>query len=66
MSKDNVARIIPVKPPIENKKIKLKKYKNGVLKSIEPLYIVAIQLNTLIPEGIATKNVSKENSMDAN
>ena len=34
-----------------NKNKKPRKYKNGVLKSIEPLYIVAIQLNILIPEG---------------
>ena len=41
-------------------------YNIGVSREIEPLYIVAVQLNTLIPEGIATKNVRNENTIEAN
>ena len=32
---------------------------------MEPLYKVAVQLNTFIPEGIATMKVKKENIMAA-
>ena len=39
-----------------------KVYKKGVLKDMDPLYIVASQLNTLMALGIATTNVSSENT----
>jgi hypothetical protein len=51
----NVAldRTIPVKPPIVNKKIKPKAHSRGGSNSFFDPKIVASQLNTLIPVGIA-------------
>ena len=45
----NAPKNIPVNPPITNKNIKLKKYKNGVLNEIpigdSPLEISYVELN---------------------
>jgi hypothetical protein len=46
-------RIIPVKPPKVNKKIKPFANNIGVVKTIFPPNIVAIQLKILIPVGTA-------------
>jgi len=54
MSKPALAKIIPVKPPTVNKKIKPIANKLLVLfKSILPPHKVAIQLKILIPVGTA-------------
>lgn len=54
MSKDEFDRTIPVTPPIVNRQIKPRAHKRGVsnLFMLVP-WIVANQLNTLIPVGIA-------------
>jgi len=44
----------PVKPPIVKSPIKPMAVKLGVVTRTEPLYMVAVQLKTLIAEGIAT------------
>jgi hypothetical protein len=46
-------KIIPVKPPKVNKKIKPLANNIGVFKTIEPPNIVATQLKILIPVGTA-------------
>jgi hypothetical protein len=48
-----LAKIIPVNPPIVNKKINPIANNIGVLKRIDPSHIVAIQLNIFIPVGTA-------------
>mgnify|MGYP005645328961 CR=1 FL=1 len=53
-------RYRPVDPPIINKAIKLMPYNMLVFQLIEPLYIVASQLNTLTADGIATLKVMNE------
>jgi len=53
MSKEEFARIIPVKPPTVNKKINPKAHKRGVSHFRLPPCKVASQLNTLTPVGIA-------------
>jgi len=54
ISIDELDRIIPVNPPNVNKKINPKDHIKGTLISVVGLpKIVAIQLNTLIPVGIA-------------
>ena len=53
MSKLALAKITPVTPPRENKKIKPIMYRVGVANQIEPPYRVAIQLNSLIEVGTA-------------
>ena len=45
-------------PPIENRNKNCIAYSMGVVSAIEPLYSVAIQLNTFTAVGIATRNVS--------
>ena len=45
----------PVSPPIVNRPMKPKAYSIGVWNEIEPLYSVAVQLKTLIADGMATK-----------
>jgi hypothetical protein len=53
MSIPEFDNIIPVKPPKVNKKIKPTANNIGVVRTILPPNIVAIQLKTLIPVGIA-------------
>ena len=53
MSMPEFDKIIPVKPPNVNKKIKPLAKSIGVFKRIEPPNIVAIQLKILIPVGTA-------------
>src|SRR3954451_13255120 len=55
-----VARCSPVNPPIVNSPINPNTYSIGVSKEIEPLYIVAVQLKTLIAEGTATMKLRNE------
>ena len=52
------------KKHLKDKKIKARKYKNGVWNEILPWYMVATQLNTLIAEGMATKKVRIEKIID--
>src|SRR6056297_3141641 len=54
---------MPVKPPMVNRKRNTMAYSMGVFISMEPLYMVASQLNIFIPVGIPTKNVRKENTI---
>lgn len=53
MSIDELARITPVNPPIVNRNTKPKVHSMGVSLDMWEFDIVAIQLNTLIPVGIA-------------
>jgi len=53
ISKLALARITPVTPPSENKKINPIIYKVGVANQIDPPYKVAIQLKSLIEVGTA-------------
>ena len=53
MSKEELARTIPVSPPTVNKKIKPRAHSIGVSHLIEPPWRVASQLNTFTPVGIA-------------
>jgi len=53
MSTPALANITPVSPPIVNKKINPIAHNIGVVNSILPPYIVANQLNILIPVGTA-------------
>ena len=55
----------PVKPPIRNWKINAMAYSIGGFTSIEPLYMVATQLNTFTAEGMATRNVRMEKTIRA-
>ena len=48
-----------------NRPTKPSAYSIGAVKVIEPLYSVAVQLNTLIADGIATRKLSSENTMPA-
>jgi len=53
MSREELARIIPVRPPTVNKKIKPRAHKSGVSHLMCPPCKVASQLNTFTPVGIA-------------
>lgn len=53
MSKEELARTIPVSPPTVNRKIKPRAQSIGASHLIVPPCIVASQLNTLTPVGIA-------------
>jgi len=53
ISNPEFAKIIPVSPPIVNKKINPIANSIGVFKKIEPSHIVATQLNIFIPVGTA-------------
>lgn len=53
ISREEFARIIPVKPPTVKRKIKPKAHKRGVSHLIVPPCSVASQLNTLTPVGMA-------------
>src|SRR5947209_4813465 len=55
-----VARCSPVNPPIVNKPINPNTYSIGVSNEIEPLYMVAVQLKTLMAEGTATIKLRNE------
>ena len=48
-----------------NRPMKPKAYSIGVSKRMEPLYIVAVQLKTLMADGIATKKLSSEKTSAA-
>src|SRR5579885_2049175 len=56
----SVARNRPVNPPIVNNPIKPNAYSIGVSNETEPLYMVAVQLKTLIAEGTATMKLRNE------
>src|SRR5215212_2231914 len=58
MSIGVIASTRPVKPPIENTKMKPHAKSIGVSKVIEPFHIVAIQLNTFTPVGTAISIVA--------
>lgn len=53
ISKDELAKTIPVRPPTVKRKMKPRAHNNGVSHLIEPPCKVASQLNTLTPVGIA-------------
>ena len=53
MSRDELARTIPVNPPTVNRKIKPRAQSIGVSHLIEPPCKVANQLNTFTPVGMA-------------
>lgn len=53
MSSDELARTIPVKPPIVNKKINPRAHSMGGSHLIVPPCKVASQLKTLMPVGMA-------------
>lgn len=53
MSNDEFERIIPVNPPVVKRKINPNAQSIGVVNFILDPYIVANQLKTLIPVGIA-------------
>jgi len=53
MSIDELAKITPVNPPIVNKNTKPNVHSIGVSLDMCEFDMVAIQLNTLIPVGIA-------------
>ncbi|WP_235898447.1 hypothetical protein, partial [Winogradskyella ouciana] len=53
ISSDELARTMPVNPPTVNKKMKPKAQSIGASHLIVPPCIVANQLNTLTPVGIA-------------
>src|SRR4051794_872397 len=56
----SVARWRPVKPPIVKSPMNPSAYSIGVSNETEPLYIVAVQLKTLIADGTATMKVRNE------
>lgn len=60
MSRDELARIIPVKPPIVNKNTKPKAHNRGVSNENWDPWRVAIQLKILIPVGTAIIIVAAE------
>lgn len=53
MSRDELARTIPVSPPTVNRKMKPRAHSRGVSHRIVPPWRVASQLNTFTPVGIA-------------
>src|SRR5215471_3267334 len=65
MSMPSVARNSPVSPPIVNRPMKPYAYNIGVSHETDPLYSVAVQLNTLTADGIATKKLRIENTIPA-
>src|SRR5436305_1894902 len=54
------ARNRPVSPPIVNRPMKPYAYSIGVSHDTEPLYIVAVQLNTFTADGMATRKLRME------
>lgn len=53
ISRDELARTMPVSPPTVKRKIKPRAQSMGVSHLIEPPWRVASQLNTFTPVGIA-------------
>lgn len=53
MSRDELARTIPVSPPTVNRKMNPRAHSIGVSHLIEPPCSVANQLNTFTPVGMA-------------
>lgn len=53
MSRDELARTIPVRPPTVNRKIKPRAHSRGVSHLMAPPWRVASQLKTFTPVGIA-------------
>lgn len=53
MSREELARTIPVRPPTVNRKIKPRAQSRGVSHFTDPPCKVASQLKTLTPVGIA-------------
>lgn len=53
MSREELARIIPVRPPTVKRKIKPRAHRRGVSHLILPPCRVASQLKTFTPVGIA-------------
>lgn len=53
ISKDELARTIPVRPPTVKRKIKPKDQRRGVSHFTEPPWRVANQLKTFTPVGMA-------------
>lgn len=53
MSRDELARTIPVSPPTVNRKMKPRAHRRGVSHRIVPPWRVASQLKTFTPVGIA-------------
>jgi len=53
MSRDELARTIPVSPPTVKRKIKPMAHRRGVSHLTDPPWRVASQLNTFTPVGIA-------------
>src|SRR3954470_11906679 len=56
----SAARNRPVSPPSVNNPMKPMAYSIGVSHEIEPLYIVAVQLNTFTADGMATRKLRIE------
>src|SRR5450432_87210 len=65
MSVPSAPRNNPVKPPIRNNPKNPNAYNIGVSNEIDPPYIVATQLKTLMADGTATRNVRNENTTAA-
>src|SRR5258708_12246330 len=65
MSTPNAPRNSPVSPPIRNSPRNPNAYSIGVSNEIDPPNSVAVQLNVLIADGIATINVKNENATAA-
>ena len=57
MSVARVPRCSPVSPPIVKRKMKANAKHIGVVKLIDPLYMVASQLKTLMADGTDTVKV---------
>ena len=53
ISREELAKTIPVKPPTVNRKMKPSAHRSGVSHLIDPPCKVANQLNTLTPVGMA-------------
>lgn len=53
MSREELARTIPVRPPTVKRKINPRAHRRGVSHLIDPPWRVASQLNTFTPVGIA-------------
>ncbi len=64
MSTASTPTMMPVTPPMVKRKRNDSAYNIGVFNHTDPLYIVATQLNTLIPDGIPIRYVINENMTD--
>src|SRR4030067_594505 len=65
MAAPRAPRYIPVSPPTTKRKMKVRAYSMGDSKVIDPRYIVASQLKTLIAVGMATEYVRREKMIAA-